>query len=77
MATDFICKYCGFRVKWPENYADGSRPINLDGSPHDCKSDVAAAPKAPEPIRGDKLLILDAISVLGDFLKDLVNQAYK
>ena len=30
------CNRCKAEIKWPENYAPGNKPNNMDGSPHAC-----------------------------------------
>ncbi len=31
------CKYCGQEIKWSKPYVQGQGPLNLDGSPHNCR----------------------------------------
>ena len=34
------CNRCGNAIKWPEPYHEGNKPLNLDDSPHTCKTET-------------------------------------
>ena len=34
MGKQFPCNNCGLEIKWPDNYQQGQKPVNLDGSTH-------------------------------------------
>jgi len=44
--ADPTCRDCKAVLKWKEPYEQGARPVNPDGTAHNCK---APQPKAPRP----------------------------
>ena len=58
MAKKWICdKGCHKQITWPEPYQTGNKPVNMDGSPHNClvggpdhvEGQVATAPPTTKP----------------------------
>ena len=45
----FNCNRCGGQVSWPENWQQGQKPINADGTVHTC----SGGGQQPTPTQGN------------------------
>ena len=58
MVEGKVCTFCKQPIHWPQPYIQGQKPINTDGSIHDCPARQQPAPQAaPQqspPVRVEK-----------------------
>lgn len=79
----FNCNRCGGQVSWPENWQQGQKPINADGSVHACSGNqqqqTAPQPNPPQTVTPEvtPTTVLGEIATFKEANKELTDAKFE